>query len=559
MESYRTETQNLHHRRVNYILIGGGMLTLIFSVLDLLTVPQYYQEFWACRLGTILFAIFLFQLNNRDNENKYPFVIGFTGYSCVAGTILFMVYRMGGVSSAYYVGLIVTFTIYVTLAPLTLKQTLACGLLLVSSYLLTIALTHPLGPPYLPQLYSNMFFIVCFIFIIATQSWADTRARRSEFLLRSEEAAAAEMLSGQAIVLEEEVERRSREQEELEARYRLLFNQIADDVVVISPSGKIVQSNEAFDTRYLHRKQGRVRSLYEITPENERESVKKIVGEIVASGRPLAAVRLSLVQQDGNVIEVEVNGNILQRKGTVKGVLLIIRDLSVRKSMEKQLIRSLETKKRTETSAILILAKLSEFKDVTPENHLERIREYCLELAVELSGYGEFKDALTSTYIEDLYHAAILHDIGKVAIPDEYMAGDAPLEEYEKDVLRRHTIIGGDVIKEMEDESGGSGFLSLAKHIAYFHHERWDGKGYPYGLSGREIPLAARIMALADAYEEITTGTILVSGMKGHRAAVAHITESSGTRFDPTVVQCFLAREEEFLEIFHKFPEKEHS
>jgi response regulator RpfG family c-di-GMP phosphodiesterase len=160
---------------------------------------------------------------------------------------------------------------------------------------------------------------------------------------------------------------------------------------------------------------------------------------------------------------------------------------------------------------------------------------------------------MTPTYIEDIYHASILHDIGKVAIPDEYMAGDAPQIEYEKDIMRRHTLIGGEVIREMEEESQGSGFLSMAKHIAYFHHERWDGKGYPYGLSKKEIPLAARIVAVADTYEEMTAlgGEI---DQNVHQKAVDYITRKSGSHFDPRIVEHFLLIQTDFDRIRSTFP-----
>lgn len=553
MEIYRDELQNLHHRRVKYIVLGGCFITLLFGLMDFLSMPERYLALWSYRVAVVLFGLLLFYINSRDKDKRYPLWIGFAGYLSTTLMMLIMIHQMGGVSSPHFVGLIVTFTLYVTLAPLTLRQTLICGLLLVVGYLLTIMLSHSLDDRLL-TLYSNLFFIICFIFIVSTQSWADTQARKKEFTLRAEEAALADELSGQAVVLENEVEKRSGEKKELEARYRLLFNQIADDVVVISPAGKILQSNDAFDSRCARAASAVGMSFFDVTLESERSGVQQLFADIIESGRPVSAGRLSLVERDGTVTEVEVNSNILKRKGKAEGIILILRDLTVRKKMEKRLLETLEIKKQTETSAILVLAKLSEFKDLTPAFHLERIRDYCRLLSIELAGYGELTDVMTPTYIEDIYHASILHDIGKVAIPDEYMAGDAPLEEYEKDVFRRHTLIGGDLIKEMEEESEGSGFLSMAKHIAYFHHERWDGKGYPYGLAEREIPLAARIMALADAYDDMTTAVAGEEEPESHLDAVSTIEANNGTWFDPMVVRAFLARQEEFEDVQRKFP-----
>jgi len=331
-----------------------------------------------------------------------------------------------------------------------------------------------------------------------------------------------------------------------------LFNQLADDVVVVDQSGEIVQSNTSFELLFAPAVNSAVKSFWNIVPDKDRPHLEKLFRGLVATGTSLADTKMTLVRGDGTRVDMEVNGSVVTREGVAQKILLIMRDLSTRKEIEQQLIKFLEVKKKTEISAILVLAKLSEFRDVTPHNHLERIREYCKLLAQELSLISDFEDVMTPTYIEDIYHASILHDIGKVAIPDEYMAGDAPEVEYEKDVMRRHTLIGGEVIREMEEESQGSGFLSMAKHIAYFHHERWDGKGYPYGLAKREIPLAARIMAVADTYEEMTT-----LGTEGeqdvHQKAVDYITSKSGTQFDPCIVENFLLIQSHFDRIRRTF------
>ena len=553
MITYEKEVQELHHRRVNYIVLGGSLMMLLFSLLDYVTVPALHQKFLNYRACVASFGIILFVVNCRDKNNVFPFWIGFMGFTSVIFTILLMIHQLGGVLSPYYVGLIVAIALYATLAPLTVGQTLMAGGLLVISYVVTLALTHPLASPYLVDLFSNLFFMICFILIIATQSWADTTARKSEYLLRKEEDAATAELSSHAIILEAEVEKRTLEQSNLEKRYGQLFNQIVDDVVVVSARGQILQANKHFEAHFTPAGATSPSSFWDIVPEGDQPGLRKILADIFAGGAALANGRISLVRGDKKVVEMEVNGNILLRKNVPQAVLLIMRDLSTRKEMELQLIESLEIKKKTETSAILVLAKLSEFRDVTPYNHLERIREYCKVLTKELAQLDTLKNVVTPVYIEDIYHASILHDIGKVAVPDEYMAVDEPLLEYEKDLLRRHTIIGGDVIREMEEESQGSGFLSMAKHIAYFHHERWDGKGYPYGLAKREVPLAARIVAVADSYEEITASAP-AGASNIHEAAVDFIRENSGVRFDPQLVDCFLLLESEFNAIRCTFP-----
>jgi PAS domain S-box-containing protein len=558
MKTYQEELQALHHRRVYYILLAGGILMMVFSLLDMIIAPELFREFLLCRTVVLLIGVVLLIFNYYDQGKKYPLATGFVGYLCVGFVFLAMIYRMGGVVSPYYVGLILTMTIYAALAPLTPGQTLNSGFTLVCFYGIILLFDKSVSSKILSlESFASLFFLVSFVLIITIQSWADTKARKNEFRLRHQEDQAAEQLSKQADMLEVEVEKRSIEQAESEERYRLLFSQIADDVILITPKGEILQSNHNFDKHYADDSSAVGKSLFGIIVERQREDIRALFQKMIATGTPVTDLPLFLMKEDSTITEAEMNGNVLLHNEEMLGILLVIRDISTRKEMELRLIRSLEVRKKTETAAILALAKLSEFRDVRAGNHLERIREYCKILAVELSQYGELQAVMSPTYIEDIYHASILHDIGKVAIPDEFMTRTTPLMEHEKDILRRHTIIGGDVIREMEEESKGSGFLDMAKYIAYFHHERWDGRGYPYGLMKREIPLAARIMSLADTYEELSASTPDNPGKLSPEQIRDYIVRNSGLQFDPMVVEAFLVCQDDFNAIRLKYSEQE--
>ncbi len=551
MKSYLEELQELHHRRVYYILLVSSVIMILFSFLDLLLVPELYREFLLYRIAGAASCLLLAIANAFDRGKRYVLATGFAGYICISLVVLTMIYRMGGVSSPYYAGLILAMTVYAVLAPLTTRQTLGSGFLVAGLYTGTVILVQTARPTegFLIDLFANLFFIVSVVFIIATQSWTDTRARWQEFRLRVEENEAADQLAKEADILEKEVVKRSREQGETEARYRLLFNQIADDVVLVTPEGEILQANKNFDRNYLDGRPAAGRPFSEIVPKYQHEEIRAMFTEMLGSGAPVRNRQLLLIRRDQTPVEAEVSASLLRRDHTVVGILLLIRDIGVRRQMEQALLTSLETRKKTETAAILALAKLSEFRDVSSGNHLERIREYCRILALELSRYEELQSIMTPTYIEDIYHASILHDIGKVSIPDVVGVEDRPTTEQERELIRRHTIVGGDVIRAMQEESKVSSFLDMAKYIAYFHHERWDGKGYPYGLGGRQIPLAARIMALADTYEEMTAATPDHPGRPSHEEAVGYIVAHSGLQFDPMVVGAFTARQEEFKAI----------
>jgi putative two-component system response regulator len=154
---------------------------------------------------------------------------------------------------------------------------------------------------------------------------------------------------------------------------------------------------------------------------------------------------------------------------------------------------------------------------------------------------------------EMIWKSAPLHDIGKVGIPDHILLKPGPLSTEEFEVMKRHTILGRNAIlsAEIRVHSEGS-FLHVASEIAYSHHERWDGKGYPQGIAGDFIPLSARIMALADVYDALISKRVYKSAMS-HDAAVEVILDGRGTQFDPMIVDCFMEDTAEFYDIASRF------
>jgi response regulator RpfG family c-di-GMP phosphodiesterase len=206
-------------------------------------------------------------------------------------------------------------------------------------------------------------------------------------------------------------------------------------------------------------------------------------------------------------------------------------------------------------AAILGLAKLAEYRDNETGAHIERMREYVKILARELSNHPKYQSYITNNYINDLYESSILHDIGKVAIPDKILHKPGKLTMMEFEVIKTHTTLGGDALKEVESRVMGQSFLSVATEIAYYHHERWDGKGYPNGLKGTQIPLSARITAVADFFDALTTRRIYKKAFSIEHAKTLMV-EGKGCQFDPDVVDAFLARINEFADIREQFSDK---
>ena len=198
---------------------------------------------------------------------------------------------------------------------------------------------------------------------------------------------------------------------------------------------------------------------------------------------------------------------------------------------------------------ILAMASLAETRDNETGNHIRRTQHYVKALAESLKSHPRFASQLDDETIALLFKSAPLHDIGKVGIPDHILLKPGRYEPAEFAIMKRHPALGLEAIEHAEQALGTTvEFLSLAKEIAYCHHEKWDGSGYPQGLVGEAIPLSARLMALADVYDALISRRVYKEGMP-HEIAAAIIAEGRGSHFDPDVVDAFFQIEQTFISI----------
>jgi len=195
---------------------------------------------------------------------------------------------------------------------------------------------------------------------------------------------------------------------------------------------------------------------------------------------------------------------------------------------------------------IFATSKLAESKDPETGAHLERLRIFCKILCEYLAQNEKYKSVLTPEYIECIYAASPLHDIGKVGIPDSILLKQGKLTELEWEVMRSHTLIGGNTLRAVLEKHPGNAFIRVGIEIAESHHEKWDGSGYPQGLKGEAIPFAARILALADVYDALTSVRCYKEAFS-HEQSRQIIVEGSGKHFDPMVVEAFLNCEDQFI------------
>jgi putative two-component system response regulator len=202
--------------------------------------------------------------------------------------------------------------------------------------------------------------------------------------------------------------------------------------------------------------------------------------------------------------------------------------------------------------AVFTLAKLAESRDQGAAGHLTRIRVYAQTIAEHLAADSPYAKQIDRRFLDDLYRASPLHDIGKVGIPDDILLKPGRLTREEFAIMQRHTVIGADILDQAVAQTNGGGFLAMAAMVARFHHERYDGTGYPTALAGQKIPLPARIVALADAYDAITSERPYKPAYSPVRAREL-IQLDCGWHFDPLVVAAFEASFPAFLTIQQQY------
>ncbi|MBQ4863556.1 two-component system response regulator [Pseudoalteromonas sp. MMG013] len=221
--------------------------------------------------------------------------------------------------------------------------------------------------------------------------------------------------------------------------------------------------------------------------------------------------------------------------------------------LEKEIIKRTEEMSKLQDATITAMASLAETRDQETGNHIRRTQLYVKLLADKLHKKDKYKDQLTVKLINIFYKSAPLHDIGKVGIPDNILLKPGKLDFDEFEVMKQHTDFGFKAIENAESEMGADDtFLKVAKEIAHYHHEKWDGSGYPDGLKGEAIPLSARLMAIADVYDALISKRVYKDAMT-HEQAMKIIAEGRGSHFDPDMIDAFFEIETEFYEISQKY------
>ncbi|MDF1561916.1 MAG: response regulator [Deltaproteobacteria bacterium] len=224
---------------------------------------------------------------------------------------------------------------------------------------------------------------------------------------------------------------------------------------------------------------------------------------------------------------------------------------------ESRLRKHLDELEALQDATVMGLTRLAEYRDLETGAHLDRMRSYSRLIAEAIEGQPGY-ERVDEAFVDAIYRAAPLHDIGKVGIPDRILCKPGRLSPAEWEVMRTHPVIGGQTLEEAAHNAGHDSpesILHIGKNIAYYHHERIDGSGYPFGLSGEEIPLEARIVSIADTYDAITSRRVYKPSVP-HEKARRILEGLSGVKFEQRLVEAFLAREPEILAIRQRYDDE---
>ncbi len=248
---------------------------------------------------------------------------------------------------------------------------------------------------------------------------------------------------------------------------------------------------------------------------------------------------------------VKTHVSLKMASDTLKGKNQVLEQEVERRTAEA--LRQKEECHAIQDIAFYAMISLAETRDNETGNHIRRTQAYIKRLAEQLRQNTRYASELSDGFIDLLYKSAPLHDIGKIGIPDIILLKEGPLTDDEFQVMKTHTTLGYEAIKKAEKVSEQPmKFLTVAKEIAYSHHERWDGKGYPLGLVGEQIPLSARLMAVADVYDALISKRVYKAAFT-HLDAVQLILSGKGTQFDPAVIDAFAEIADELYTIAQEY------
>lgn len=300
---------------------------------------------------------------------------------------------------------------------------------------------------------------------------------------------------------------------------------------------------------------------------DQRESARRLYGALTERREPWTA-RCRLLMPDGRekVIQLRLQteygatGEAIRSYGTLQDVTAMAKaeeELeNYNQRLQQMVAQKVEELTQAQMATIYALVKLSESRDDDTGAHIERTASFCLLLAKLARNHPHYAGQIDEEFLDSIYKASPLHDIGKVGIADAILLKPARLTPEEFEVMKTHVELGYQTLLRISQQFANNSFLRMGLDITRYHHEKWDGSGYQHGLKGEEIPLSARIMAVSDVYDALRSRRVYKDAYS-HEKSRGIIAASGGSHFDPTLVELFLASDGEFSELYERLSQAE--
>ena len=546
---FKAELSELFSRRAVQVFWLGIIFFLLFAALDFLVHRELFSLFLTYRLVFVSFLLICLGLLQIRFLRPYARQITAVALVCASFVISLMIIELGGFRSEYYIGIVLVAAFVFSMLPLSVFQVSGLGLGMYLVYLITVKAGGAGFENDYVYAVNNTFFYMAILLATVVKCYDDTKSRKAIWNQRAKVRQLQLELGIYTGDLEAVVQHRLEQIEELDFRYSELYDNIQDMVVALDEQGDINLFNRRFAEVFAVQKD--IHHSYNffdfLVPEQRREISNQLLMQF-GRRHPFLGFEVQMITADQSTCTVEISGNWINKDAGSPLCQLVLRNITHRKEIEQQMLESTRLVDRSRRIAIIGLAKLAEYRDSDTGAHLDRIQEYTQLLTIKLSENKGLRHMLTPSFLEDITLSSVLHDIGKVGIPDSILLKPGKLSKDEFEEMKNHSVYGSDSLAEAERDVGDVSFMTMGQEIAHFHHEKWDGTGYPLGLGGDDIPLSARIVALADVYDALTSKRCYKAPFS-HEQAREIILENRGIHFDPDVIDAFLAQEEEFKRI----------
>ncbi|MGH1365505.1 MAG: HD domain-containing phosphohydrolase [Calditrichia bacterium] len=332
-----------------------------------------------------------------------------------------------------------------------------------------------------------------------------------------------------------------------------LFESRREGLLILDTTGMIIKVNRGFrhmsglaEEALIDKRIFQIPNLFKT-----RLSFRSVISSLKQQGKWQREFELKTAGRDPWIANIACSP-MKEESGQTFAYAVVITDITEKRAIQTALVDSLQQHSMANEAIIFGLARLAEYRDPETGFHLEKIRSYCRILATAMSDDLRFEEKISEHFISVLFKAAPLHDIGKVGIPDRILLKKGRLDEVEFRRMQTHTTIGFETLLAIREQYGETDLLKMGMDIAHAHHEKYDGSGYPNGLSGEDIPLSAQITAIADVYDALTSKRIYKPPFS-HENALEIMARDRGSHFNPYIFDIFLDTQREFNQVRREF------